>query len=1299
MKEKIKGKFTGYKTCRLLAVFLAFAMLITCIPVTGKNASAASKTKTQRYTVLVLDIANDVDFTNYGTVIYTATSSINEVKQAAISFLSSIVNSSDENHVAVVTYSKDASIVSDFTTDIKDLKNKVNDIAVGNKLRNVTDGLKIAENLIDGIGDSTAIKNVIHVTTGMTNEGESSDIGKYDFNVIGSKWHRMDTEIPLYKYANSAVAIADELKNKATVYVLGLFQSMKNIPYEGQSIAAFFKIAARDIATSDDTFFDVDDPSNIAFRFGEIAQEVSKIYVPFSFTGYISKKDVQSKCYYSDAFFNSDATKYNAHLATMSLSFELTTWTSGSTSQWPADNNAVGDNLKCHNARKLLCDELDFEKDSFKVNDFWLQAPEKDSIGALAANKKLGDGSTLIALGVRGGGYGKEWASNFTMGKEGDHQGFATARDNVLKFLNNYIKEQDITGRVKLWIVGFSRAGAVANMVGGALNDYYTFSSDVEVSKEDTYVYTFEAPQGVLKTNLNSGNYANIHNIINLNDIVPLVAPGSWGFTRYANAGGEIKIPSKYTCDNYASYQKSFEEMQKDMFAQFLPFTGNDGKYDYKIKESVTQYNLSVNPKYILPGGKPFVEVVEKTVPFSEALVEATSFLFDGAVGDRDNFYYNYQAGVREILSLLYGDKISNLLKEGMPVDEFLSKFFGKMTIERLTDIIKPAFALNLDSIDTRKNKIKNNIREYVREVTEDSDLWGSALFLAGAKDTLTDLLWNLLKSTVDDCINNETKSLQSCYNLICGIKDGSLLQAHWPEIALAWMRSMDSFYNVSLARFEGNMDQCRIIHINCPVDVVVYDEKGNERARITYNKVSPYSDLAAYVNDDGEKIVVLPADGHYTIKYTATGQGNLNIGINELDMSDMSTNRVVNYYDIPINSGDVLNSDVPAYNEDELNNGAADSGSTTDYTLKNMEDENIYPSDDIRGSLEDNTYTVDVESNNNFGYVSGGGRYIQGNFAELSAVAYSGSTFEGWYNEAGELVSKDDDYRFAVKDNVRLTAHFTEAAFYEVKINATEGGTVEYESISATAGSKVRLKATPAKGYMLSKWVTDYGTIDESWKETTWLNLAPHTTTVTAVFTTIPESEVKSGSKDDAKVIFKTIDDGKSKNKKPVKNIGTVKIAPGGKLLLGDVKGVPQYRGTYKWTSSNKKLVRVNSKEKIIASKKAKGKTVTITGKSPCSSTIVFKVKVMKSPVKKIIIKGKKTAKPGQRIKLKAVVKGPKGSYKKASLKSLNTNAADILKNGKIRIYYGTKGNKIRFLATALDGSGVKKIVTVKVK
>lgn len=38
MKEKIEGKFTGYKTCRLLAVFLAFAMLITCISVTGKNA-------------------------------------------------------------------------------------------------------------------------------------------------------------------------------------------------------------------------------------------------------------------------------------------------------------------------------------------------------------------------------------------------------------------------------------------------------------------------------------------------------------------------------------------------------------------------------------------------------------------------------------------------------------------------------------------------------------------------------------------------------------------------------------------------------------------------------------------------------------------------------------------------------------------------------------------------------------------------------------------------------------------------------------------------------------------------------------------------------------------------------------------------------------------------------------------------------------------------------------------------------------------------------------------------------------
>lgn len=70
-----------------------------------------------------------------------------------------------------------------------------------------------------------------------------------------------------------------------------------------------------------------------------------------------------------------------------------------------------------------------------------------------------------------------------------------------------------------------------------------------------------------------------------------------------------------------------------------------------------------------------------------------------------------------------------------MPVDEFLSKFFGKMTIERLTDIIKPAFALNLDSIDTRKNKIKNNIREYVREVTDYGTKGNKIRFLATALD------------------------------------------------------------------------------------------------------------------------------------------------------------------------------------------------------------------------------------------------------------------------------------------------------------------------------------------------------------------------------------------------------------------------------------------------------------------------------------------------------------------------------------------------------------------------------------
>ena len=67
--------------------------------------------------------------------------------------------------------------------------------------------------------------------------------------------------------------------------------------------------------------------------------------------------------------------------------------------------------------------------------------------------------SRLIACAIRGLGYETEWAGNFTMGEKDEHQGFQDAAHKVISFLQEYSKSNpQISGNVKLWITGFSRA-------------------------------------------------------------------------------------------------------------------------------------------------------------------------------------------------------------------------------------------------------------------------------------------------------------------------------------------------------------------------------------------------------------------------------------------------------------------------------------------------------------------------------------------------------------------------------------------------------------------------------------------------------------------------------------------------------------------------------------------------------------------------------------------------------------------------------------------------------------------------
>lgn len=426
-----------------------------------------SKSSNKRYTVLVLDTSSTLEFKYNNSLLYTADSALPYVRKAAKKFVQDIWDhTSGNDYIAIVTYGyNDCQVVSRFTDDMDMLLRKIDSLEPWGD-RNVHGALTVAEELIDSVSDRNAVKNIVLFTTGMTNSGTYSYTGKYSAATVGGRWAVSGSGIPLYAYANVACEVAESLKEKCTVYSIGLFHTLKDMPQQGQDIVSFFKMCACDWASSKEHFYDVKDPSDLEFVFGQVADDIMGHKGTFSYLG--TGRDYTATYYYDDNYFSESSYMYNQHLATMSLCLDLSAWGSAEEADYAR---------KMKYAENLLS-EIGFVGFAHNYTDFSGKGisgkPTMDSVGVVAANKQLsfdGRDYTLIAVAVRGGGYEREWASNFTIGGSGDHQGFSQARDIVIAFLEDYVREQGIRGDLKIWITGYSRAAATANMVAAALDD------------------------------------------------------------------------------------------------------------------------------------------------------------------------------------------------------------------------------------------------------------------------------------------------------------------------------------------------------------------------------------------------------------------------------------------------------------------------------------------------------------------------------------------------------------------------------------------------------------------------------------------------------------------------------------------------------------------------------------------------------------------------------------------------------------------------------------------------------------
>ena len=121
--------------------------------------------------------------------------------------------------------------------------------------------------------------------------------------------------------------------------------------------------------------------------------------------------------------------------------------------------------------------------------------------------------------------------------------------------------------------------------------------------------------------------------------------------------------------------------------------------------------------------------------------------------------------------------------------------------------------------------------------------------------------------------------------------------------------------------------------------------------------------------------------------------------------------------------------------------------------------------------------YTVSVESNNNeWGIVSGGGTFEEGQSTTITAVAATNYKFVNWTKDDAE-VSTENPYTFAVTESATYVANFVEKTTYTINVtyNNTMGTVTGVGSYYE--GTEVTLTAKANGGYVFVKWsdeVTD---------------------------------------------------------------------------------------------------------------------------------------------------------------------------------------------------------------------------------
>ena len=204
-------------------------------------------------------------------------------------------------------------------------------------------------------------------------------------------------------------------------------------------------------------------------------------------------------------------------------------------------------------------------------NKYYQSKPQYNSVGIQIGYRFIRKGlvkMSLLSVAIRSGHYEREWDSNFRFGLEGHHEGFLEAAKMAYLFLLEYIEKHQLNRyrQMKIWISGYSRGGAVTNLLAAKLKSIASNLEDTifdapplplkKKAKLEIYAYTFESPSPAIIVKPIKG-FEGIFNIFSSSDVVCFTPFNFMGFTRY---GTSLEINAHFgNVKTFEQYLPDFE--------------------------------------------------------------------------------------------------------------------------------------------------------------------------------------------------------------------------------------------------------------------------------------------------------------------------------------------------------------------------------------------------------------------------------------------------------------------------------------------------------------------------------------------------------------------------------------------------------------------------------------------------------------------------------------------------------------------------------------------------------------------